>query len=149
MNDNRRRRANRREREHGIEEELRLRRDGDPQERQIEAFAPAGEVGQRVDDLAQHFGDDETRNCEVVAAQVQDRTTKQGGEEKRGEARRTPGNNHRRAVILQNAGGVGAETEKCRRRKRRIAGKSADEIPGLRHDRVHAHGRGERGGNSC
>jgi hypothetical protein len=65
-------------REHGVKEELRLRGDGNPQEGHVEAFTAAGEVGQRVDDLAQHLGDDETCNREIVAAQMQDGTAEKG-----------------------------------------------------------------------
>ena len=138
MNDDRRSRADEREQQHGVEKELRLRRHRDAQDRQIEAFAAAGEIGHAVDDLAQHLGDDQARDREIMPAQMQDRAAEEGRERHRREAGAAPGQHHRRAVILQDRRSVGAEAEERRGGERRIARKPADEIPRLRHHRIHA-----------
>src|SRR5262249_2941592 len=116
-----------RERKHGVEEELRLRSHRNPQERKVQSLTAAVKVRQGVDDLAQHFRDDETRNCEIMPAQVQDGAAEKGGEEKRRHACRAPRKRHRRAMALQNSRSVGAEAEERCRRKRRVARESADE----------------------
>ena len=69
--------------QHGVEEELCLRRHRDAQDRQIEAFAAAGEIGHAVDDLAQHLGDDQAGDREIMPAQMQDRAAEEGREHHR------------------------------------------------------------------
>ena len=102
-----------------------------------------------VDDLAQHLGDDQACDREIVAAQMQDRAAEQGREEPTPPGRRSPGQHHRRAVVLQDRRRIGAETEERRRGERRIARKPADEIPRLRHHGVHADRGGEAQRSNC
>ena len=128
---------------HRIEEECGVRQDaGAGRQRDIQSHAAAGQVGGIVDQFAQHLDQRQAGDREVMAAQPQQHDAEQAA---RGRSRRPapPAIDivSGRPCVEQHAGRIGAKAEERRGRKRRIAGKAADDIPRQREDRIHAgHG---------
>ena len=125
--------------EHGVVEQPRLIGHVQRQHRQVQSHSAAGQIGRRVGDLAQHLGDHQARNGEVMAAQMQDGAAERGREQRDDRAAERPRRRHRHAHGLQHAAGIGAEAEKGGRGEGWISGKAADEIPAQRQRAVHQH----------